>query len=307
MSTTNGDIYYIPKANGAVNVVNRSPRFSNRKLTFGAAGTAAAVAVTVAIVISANSGGDPVDPDRALVVSLVSNASVCGGLGFMAEDMEAAEPFLNTELVYSQSTDRFMEEALGAGAFALDEGLFEFGVSLAEGVEEGSASIHDIRPVEVEQIPEPVNGAGIDLVLCQGDEYKAMTMLFGAADPGPFIREEGDGTGVNTGKRFFDGNEGIIPIEAGDNVYVEMLAAIDDTAETAHVLAYAFKLEISYRFEGTDHTIVVDNDGQPFRIAKPPTCFDSYITRAYGGTAMLELEHDPALETPSGCVEEVEE
>lgn len=110
-----------------------------------------------------------------------------------------------------------------------------------------------------------VGGTYIDPPDCGGIPINKMALFINAPDQGPFMIEEG--SGEPTGEDFFD--EQVINVAPGAKESLEIDATNTHEFE-AHT--YEFQLVIDYELDGELASLVVDNGGEPFRVATVDEC-----------------------------------
>jgi hypothetical protein len=147
-------------------------------------------------------------------------------------------------------------------------------------------TVFGIRAEILEVKDTILGGTYIDPPDCGGEPLNKMALFLNAPDQGPFMLDEGSGEPIDRG--FFD--EQVINVAPGAKQSLEIDATNTHEFESR---TYEFELVIDYELDGELSSLVLDNSGEPFRVAAVDDCQQD---RYFGETSWYDWTLDGETE-----------
>jgi hypothetical protein len=216
-----------------------------------------AIVSVVAVVNSQSSGDLPVGDDLRAEVLTITDDSRAWSAVFAADQMTAAQPFIQQERRPDDPWE-FLRRELDAGAYVA--GGMRLGLAF-EGNRDEEITVFNIRPlVTPQEIP---TGAFVYIRNETGGELDP-NLAFNLDEATPVAREilpDNNAIGGVIGQEYFSVQH--IGLRKGQKTLVSMRFDVERRA-------YAFRLEIHYEVAGEKLRMIVDRNGQPFRVTPSP-------------------------------------
>ncbi|RRS01539.1 hypothetical protein [Glycomyces terrestris] len=152
-----------------------------------------------------------------------------------------------------------------AGGGAADE-AFTARLTLAAETDE-TFTVLNVRATEV-TVADPVDGPLLIPSPCAGVEVDQMAYLLNAPDPGPFVYDSEWPHLYLEDQKYFQSQ--VIEVTKADKQTLDVTFVIAE--EYGGGVAYEFVLALDVEAGGEQFTLVVDLDGQPFRVSSQNGC-----------------------------------